>query len=159
MYLTISQVNQLLATPRYTVPFTESVLSYALYRGRYNAEVYTVRFNNIPSLDEDFIFTHLYTELQNCFPTKSHFQASIKYDLLLKNPRHDPITYYIWRANSNHYNFNENDEILLPHSQESLFQFVNNCTTIDIDRLDIEFQNSNVVVEKILSLVFSFVTV
>jgi hypothetical protein len=158
MYLTISQVNQILNTPHYTLPFTESLFQYALYRGRYNARVFTVRFNTIPSLSEDFIFSHLYRELQSRFPEEPHLRASLKYDLLMKNTTQTPATYYIWRANSNHYNFNNADEVLMSNTYESLFQFVNNCTTIDIDNLDIFFQNSSVTIDRVLALVFSFVT-
>ena len=158
MYLTISQVNQILNTPRYTLPFTESLFQYALYRGRYNAKVYTVRFNIIPSLTEDFIFNHLYRGLQSGFPAEPHFRASLKYDLLMKNNSQIPATYYIWRANSNHYNFNNADEVLVSNTPESLLQFVNNCTTIDVDNLDIFFQNSSVSIDRVLALVFSFVT-
>jgi hypothetical protein len=139
MYLTISQVNQLFDTPCYTLPFTESLFQYALYRGRYNARVYTVRFSTIPSLSEDFIFNHLYRELQSRFPREPHFRVSIKYDSLLRNTKNTPSTYYFWWANSNHYNFNNEDKVLLPNSYESLFQFVNNCTSIDIDSLHIFF--------------------
>jgi hypothetical protein len=156
MYLTIAQVNQLLNMPHYTAPFTESLFKYALYRGRLNSKVYTVRFNNIQPLDEDFIFNHLYTQLQIRFPSETYFRASIKYDLLLLNRKDD--TYYIWRANSNEHNFDENDEILLVHSPEHILQFCKDCTIIDIPSLDINFENSGVIVVKVLAIVFNFAT-
>jgi hypothetical protein len=156
MYLTITQVQNILNTPHYALPITESMFNYALYRGKLNCKVYTVRFNNNQPLNSDFIFNHLYMELQNRFPTEKNFRASIKYDLLLSNKKDD--TYYIWRANSNEHNFDENDEILLTHSADHIFQFCRNCTKIHIPSLNINFESSGVVVVKVLAIVFSFAT-
>jgi hypothetical protein len=158
MYLTLDQVNQLLRAPHYSLPFTESLFNYVLYRGKYNAKVYTIRFNIIPSLNENFIFNHLYTELPSRFPDISFFKASITYDLLLSDPKQVPQTYYIWRANSNEHKFDENNEIVLSNSPEAIFQFVNGCKNVDLDNLNVNFETSSVVVNIILAVVFSFVT-
>jgi hypothetical protein len=159
MYLTLSQVNHVLSSPHYSVPFTESVMNYFLYRGQFNVQVYTVRFNIIESVTEDFIFNHLYTQLSNKFPQIPRFKASIRYDLLLSDPKQNPASFYIWRANSNHRNYDENNEIVLENSPDHLFQFVNNCLNAHIPDLEIDFRNSNVIVAKVLAVVFSFVTI
>jgi hypothetical protein len=75
MYLTLDQVNHVLGSPHYSVPFTESLINYALYRGHLNSKVYTVRFNIIETVNEDFIFNHLYTQLLSRFPLESRFRA------------------------------------------------------------------------------------
>ena len=45
MYLNERQVGQLLATPFFSIPFTENSTNYTLYRGRLNVVVQTFRFN------------------------------------------------------------------------------------------------------------------
>jgi hypothetical protein len=117
-----------------------------------------VRFNIIDSVTEDFIFNHLYTQLLNQFPQVPRFKASIRYDLLLSDPKQNPPSFYIWRANSNHRNYDENREIVLENSPDHLFQFVNNCLNFHIPDLEVDFRNSNVIVVKVLAIVFSFVT-
>jgi|694.fasta_scaffold89958_3 hypothetical protein len=159
MYLTLDQVNHVLGSPHYSVPFTESLINYALYRGHLNSKVYTVRFNIIETVNEDFIFNHLYTQLLSRFPLESRFRASIRYDILLCDPKQVPPSYYIWRANSNHPNYNENNEIVLELSPDHLFQFTENCLNIPIPDLEIDFRNSNVIVAKVLAIVFSFATI
>jgi hypothetical protein len=159
MYLTLNQVNYVLSSSHYSVPFTESVINYALYRGHFNTQVYTVRFNKIESLNEDFIFNHLYTQLLIRFPNIPRFKASIRYDLLLSDPKQDEPSFYVWRANSNHRNYDENNEIVLEHSPDDLFQFVNNCLNVHIPDLEIDFHNSSVIIVKVLAIVFSFVPI
>jgi hypothetical protein len=159
MYLTLNQVNHVLSSSHYSVPFTESLINYDLYRGHLNSQVYTVRFNIIESVNEDFIFNHLYTQLLNRFPQAPCFQASIRYDILLSDSKQDPPSFYIWRANSNNPNYDENVEIVLEHSADHLFQFINNCLNVHIPDLEIDFRNSNVIIVKVLALVFSFATI
>jgi len=158
MYLTLNQVNHILSSSHYSVPFTESVINYFLYRGHFNAKVYTVRFNIIESINEDFIFNHLHTQLSTIFSQSPFFKASIRYDILLSDPKSDPPSFYIWRANSNHRNYDVNHEVTLENNPDHLFQFVNNCLNVNIPDLEINFQNSSVIVAKVLAVVFSFVT-
>jgi len=159
MYLNEQQVNRILNTPHFSQSFTESFFTYVLYRGRYNAKVYTVRYNVKPALTEDFIFNHLYSELQLRFPHRSHLKASIKYDLLLCNPTLNPVTYYIWRANSNERHFVDQNEISLNNLPEDIFNFIRGSPTVDVENLNINFETSSIVVCRVLAVVFSFVTI
>lgn len=138
---------------------TESSVKYAAYRGRLNAIVYTMRFNLTPAFNEAHMTNTVLTHVMSRFPNGARLLGSIHYDLLLVDPRSDPKSYYIWRANSNQTVFDTNSEILLSLSYDNMFRFIQNSAHADIPSLNINFRSSSVVVERVLAIVFSFVTV
>jgi hypothetical protein len=93
------------------------------------------------------------------FPNGQRLLGSISYDLLLVDPKSNPKSYYIWKANSNQTVLNTNGEILISLSHDNVFRFIQNSFRVDIPSLSINFRNSNVVVERLLTVVFSFATV
>ena len=157
MYLTEAQLNIILNSSFFTVPFTESVVTYRFYRGRTNATVHTLRFNWINEFNRDVMLQQLITYLMTYFPLNSTLLGSINYDILLVNPGSEPKSYYVWRANSNAHSFNEENETRFVLTYDNVYRFATNALNVNIPDLNINFQTSNVQVEKIVAIVFSFV--
>ena len=156
MYLTESQLNLLLNNSFFTQPVTESVVDYAVYRGHVKATVHTLRFNLTTDFSENFMIEHTISYLMAQLPINATLLGSINYDLLLKDPNSDPKSYYIWRANSNARNFDEQNEILFKLTYDNIYRFVSNAHQVHIPSLSINFRSSNVIVDKPLALVLSF---
>ena len=159
MYLTRVELNTILKKPYYSNPVTDSLVKYAVYRGRVNADVYTLRCNITSDFNEDHMINLVITHVMSRFPIGQRLLGSISYDLLLVDPKSNPKSYYIWKANSNQTMLNTNGEILISLSHDNVFRFIQNSFRVDIPSLSINFRNSNVVVERLLTVVFSFATV
>jgi len=86
------------------------------------------------------------------------FLASVRYDLVLRSSGTDPAaSFYIWRANTNQADFDDNDEQIFVPNYANLFQFCNNAVNINIPELNIHFVQSSVVIDKCIAIVISFV--
>jgi hypothetical protein len=83
--------------------------------------------------------------------------ASVRYDFVLRSTPNDPSSYYIWRANTNQAEFDENDEILMAYTHANVIRFIQNAADVHIPDLNIYFSDSNVVIDRCLAIVFSFV--
>ena len=71
MYLSEHELNAILQTPYYSQPYSTSFVNYTFYRGRYNANVLTVRFNvQNDMFNETFIQGILLTQ------TEDHYCAA-----------------------------------------------------------------------------------
>lgn len=150
----------MLQNPYFTEPVTQSVVRYVLYRGHLNATVHTLRFNYTRNnVDENIVSRHLIDHLLTAYDLNVQLLGSISYDLLLVDPNSNPKSYYIWRANSNSATMSGNEETYFRLTYDNLFRFVRNSLNIHIPDLNIFFQSSNVVVEQVLAVVFSFVKI
>ena len=157
MYLTEAQLNSILNSSFFTVPFTQSVVNYRFYRGRTNATVHTLRFNWTNDFNRDVMLQQLITYLMTHFPLNCTLLGSINYDILLVHPSSEPKSYYVWRANSNAHSFNEENETRFILTYENVYRFATNAANVHIPDLNINFETSNVRIEKIVAIVFSFV--
>lgn len=159
MYLTEAQLAVLLNTPFFNLPVTENEITYAFYRGHVNATVHTLRFNWTNQFNETFMIQHIIRYLMARFPLNTTLLGSINYDVLLVNPDSEPTSYYVWRANSNARHFDENNENLIMLTYNNLYRFIAQATSVHTTTLDLMFSSSNVRIQKILSIVFSFVEI
>jgi hypothetical protein len=159
MYLTGVQLDTILKNPYYSNPVTDCLVKYSVYRGRVNAHVYTLRCNITADFNEEHMIDLVLTHVMSRFPIGKQILGSISYDLLLVDPKSNPKSYYIWKANSNQTVLDTNGEILISLSHDNVFRFIQNAARVDIPSLNINFRNSNVVVERVLAIVFSFATV
>ena len=159
MYPTREEINKILEHPLFTSEFTESSKKYVFYRGKLNVTVYTLRFNFLPSFDEDFMLRTVTTKLMSSYPMQTRLLGLFQYDLLLRNSEADPNTFYIWRANSNQKKFDEAHEISFSLNYANIHRFVQAVVQTSIPDLNINFHSSKVVIERPLSVVFSFLPV
>lgn len=159
MYLTAAQVRSILDVPYFTQQATDSVIEYANYRGRFNAKVYTVRFNLTENFDQTFMNRFLINNLLVHFPLNTRLLGSVQYDLLLHNPTDEENSFYIWRANSNQSNTQIGPETMFFFSYNNIFRIIQKAAQIHIPSLNIFFSTSNVVIERVIAIVFSFVKV
>ncbi len=155
MYLTEQEVNSVLESSYYTDPVTETVYHYRSYRGRAYVNVFTLRFNITRSFNESFVARHLLERLPTQYALQSNILGSIQYDLLLVNA--DRTSFYIWRANSNRVHFNEQDEIRLSMSYANLMRFCQDSLRFHTPDLNAYFKSSNVSIDRVLALVYTFV--
>lgn len=155
MYLNQTQLTTILNSPYWALPVTENMTNYSLYRGRQNVRVLTIRFNLIATFDETRMIQTLMTMLTNYFPVESRLLSSVNYDLLLCEPQSK--SYYIWRANTNQALFNVSQETPLKLNYANVFRFSQNSSNVHVPDLSLSFRQSNVVIEKILAIVFTFV--
>ena len=159
-YMSLSELNAVLRDPFFSVPMTVSRVPYQFYRGRKKCNVLTVRFNLIPSFNRHSMERELLTLLDehiNTYPNRPVL-ASVRYDLVLRSSGTDPAaSFYIWRANTNQADFDDNDELVFVPNYANLFQFCNNAVNINIPDLNIYFVQSSVVIDKCIAIVFSFV--
>lgn len=156
--LTLDQVNRILSTSHYASSFTETWTQYRLYRGRLNTSVLTLRFNL--TLDPTVMFmTHVMeNHLLTRFPRGSQVLVSINYDLLLRQSD-GPPSYYLWRANSNRHRFNKSEEFVLTLTTYHINAFIQRLIRgPNMNDLNINFINSKVVVDRVLFVVCSFMS-
>jgi hypothetical protein len=157
MRLTQAEANVVLQFPFFTAPTTESLVDYEFYRGHLNTSVFNVRFNTLPSLSQSFIDNFLIEKLFAMYALNSTVLASVSHDLLLKQPTTN--SYYIWKANTNQRSFDEGSEIVLTLNANNIHRFASTITNFNPADLNIYFNNSNVIVEKILAYVCGFAPV
>jgi hypothetical protein len=164
MYLSEHELNAILRTPFYSQPFSTSLLNYVFYRGRYNANVLTVRFNVQNTLfNESFLQSILLSQAEELYAMNTNLRVSVFYDLLLEKNRlneHEEHSYYIWRANSNRRSFNdESDEIVMSLNAPNLIQCVRQAVQVHLPDLNVHFESSNVTINRLLAIVFTLVNV
>jgi hypothetical protein len=157
MYVTETQLQQILQNPYFSNRATQSVVNYVLYRGHLNATVHTLRFNNTHQLNNTNLLQQIATYLFSQFDMNTYLLCSISYDLLLVDQQTN--SYYIWRANSNARSVSVTQDVYFILTYANLNRIINNAMHVYIPDLDIHFQSSNVVVNRIISFVFSFVKV
>ena len=110
MYLTEAQVSSILNSDFFRTSFTSRKVHYALYQGKINATVHTLRFNCNENFDLVAVRAHIYQYLTEQFQTNAVLLGSISYDFLLVDSGQDPKSYYIWRSNSNAVHFTAHEE-------------------------------------------------
>jgi len=151
------ELNAVLSQPFFTLPMTVNLASYQYYRGRSQVKVLTLRFNLTPSFDERSMVRNVLNVLDEYFNLQTRILGSMRYDLVLCNQQSDPPTYYIWRANTNHAEFDENNEISINFTHANVLRFCQNAANVNIPDLNIYFDASNVVIDRCLAIVLSFV--
>ena len=160
VYMSLSELNAVLRDPFFSDPITVSRVPYFFYRGRKKCTVLTVRFNLVPQFNRQSMECELLALLDNhisTFPNRPVL-ASVRYDLVLRSSGTDPAaSFYIWRANTNQADFDDNDEQIFVPNYANLFQFCNNAVNINIPELNIHFVQSSVVIDKCIAIVISFV--
>jgi hypothetical protein len=155
MYLTEGQVKAILKIPYWSQSVTESIDQYTLYRGQYKTKVLTLRFNKISSYSDDFLTNYVLSEVPTYFKMGENLLCSFQYDFLLVDPKSDPKSYYIWRANSNRVHFESDNETRFELSEANLKLFCNNATNINYDSLNLPF-NSAIIIDTVLGIVLTF---
>jgi len=156
MFLTETELNAILDNTFFSQPYTIREVHYELYRGHINTVVHTLRFNIIPQFNEGFIVEILVPYLLSKFAENSRLIASIGYDLILVDPTATPVSYYIWRANSNAVHFNADHETSFVVNHNNIAHFVHQSFPVDVSSLDLYFRTSNVQIDRVIAVVFSF---
>jgi hypothetical protein len=157
MYLTENQLKTILQAPYFTQPVTDSAVNYALYRGVYNASVYTVRLNLTTVFDENFILQQLMNRLLSRYTFNTKLLCMCGYDLVLVDSNSNPKSYYLWRANSNKVHFDAMHESSFSLTYDNVYRFIlNNMYNVHLPSLNINFRHSNVVIDRAIAVVFSF---
>jgi hypothetical protein len=165
MYMNISEVNTLLQNPLFTAPVTESIQDYEFYRGRRKVTIFTVRFNVVPTFNLLFMRADLDDKLSSHYPRGVTLSVAVTYDLLLRsNPRDDdddisPPSYYIWRANTNQRSLDREDndfDKTMYFTDHNVFTLCKNAARIDANELNIEFADSDVSIDRVLTIVLTF---
>ena len=154
MYLTHHELNRLLNNPCYTQPVTESHNTYKFYQGRLSTKVYTVRFN-LGDMSPDLMITYLNNHLPRYFKPESKLLCCVYWDLVLRSPDE---TYYIYRANSNRINHDESSETTFKLTYINISRLVHHYTGINVNDLNVKFDSSNVTIDRMLTVVLSFMS-
>ena len=161
MYMSRNELNTLLKTTYFKKFVQSNVSQFALYRGHYNANVLTLKYSLlVPEFSEQAMISSIIKEVKNFFPpTQKDVRALIEYDVILWNPlEHTEPSFYFWKANSNR-NPVPNSESIVKLTYDSIFMFIRNAARINPADLDIYFLNSNVSVDRITSILFTFISV
>jgi hypothetical protein len=156
MYLNEHQLNMILQTPFFSLPMLESLVEYSIYHNRPNARVLTLRFNFIPTFDENAMIQKVINLVTNYFSMNAKLVGSINYDILLLKRDSEPKSFYIWRANTNQRNFNIQNETQIMVNYPNVYQFCSNATNVNVNNLEANFYDSNVVIDRLLTVVFTF---
>jgi hypothetical protein len=156
MYLTEAQVSSILNSEFFKSSFTSNKVHYSLYQGKTNATVHTLRFNCNNDCDQPSVRASVYKYLTEHFKENTVLLASISYDFLLVDPKQNPKSYYIWRSNSNAVHFTAHKELYFPLSYLNVAKFVKSTFDMNASSYDINFKNSNVVIDQVLAIVLTF---
>jgi hypothetical protein len=162
MYLTRSELVDLLKLPYFNTFFTKNVHNYALYRGHFNATVLTLKYSVlVPEFNETSMINSIIKEVLDFFPPNiKSVRALIDYDVVLKSNPMDQVneSFYLWKANSNR-NQVPNQETIVSLDENSIFLFVRHAARVNPSELDIYYINSNVSVDRIVSILFTFISI
>jgi hypothetical protein len=134
-------------------------VNYALYQGKINATVHTLRFNCNETFDPLTVRAKVYQYLTEHFQTNAVLLGSISYDFLLVDPKQDSNSYYIWRSNSNAVHFTAHEESYFTLSYMNVANFVRSIFSMDASSFDVNFENSKVVIDRILAVVLTFLKI
>ena len=157
LYLSAHELIPLLADAYFVVPVTETTIDYVYYRGRYEVEVTTLRYNLRPNFSYAVMRNHLYARLCSLFPNnRRKIMGAIAYDLLLVDDDTPPASYYIWKANSNQRNFDESKEYSFYVNQNEFHRFFSLIENQQMGDLNMEFRSSKVRIDRALTIVLSF---
>ena len=159
MYLNENQLKALLEAPYFSSPSTESWIHYEFYRGQLDTSVLTLRFNITDTFSENFILDTLLEKIIMYFPLNSRILASLNYDVVLRDPESNPVSFYIWKANSNQHCFDRNTEIVVVNTYANVARYARGIQFDNINDLNINFRHSRVIVDRLLSVVCSFMLV
>ena len=90
------------------------------------------------------------------YQLQSTILASVQYDLVLCNINAIPKTFYIFRSNTNRTTLNVDHQVNMSITIDNINRFCENVTNVNIADLDSNFITSDVTVDRILSIVFTF---
>jgi hypothetical protein len=162
MYISRAELAALLKKPYFNSFLSRDVSNFALYRGHFNAKVLTLKYSVLaPDYTENAMITSVITEVMNYFPPRQKtIRGLIEYDVVLKaNPTEEiNESYYFWKANSNTHQGLQS-ETTLNFTYDSIFHFIRNAAKVNPNDLDLFFVNSNVSVDRITTIVFTFISV
>ncbi len=160
MFLTESEVNVLLQNPLFTSPVTESEQDYILYRGSRKVTPLTIRFNLVPTFERSFMQAYLQEKLNSYYRLGSLISMSVQYDFVLCNHNAIPKTFYIWRANTNQTTLDKDGDddidVKISLTNNNVSQICNNAMSFDFDQLNLNFVTSDVTVDRVVAIVFTF---
>jgi hypothetical protein len=153
MFLTAAEVALALAVPYWSRRFTESVVEYRLYQGHRRLRVHTLRFNvgrSEPAEAERLLMQHLSAH----FEPDARLSAACQFDLLLRDAQRDE--FYLWRANSNIRRAEGREDEVLRLNPAAIHAFYERARAVLPEDLNMYFTSSNVIVDRLLSRVFTF---
>jgi len=161
MWVPAEELGPILKHWWWSSPFTESNVHYGWYDNRTDVDVYTLRFNlMIPDFSEQLMLDVMIQKVMNRFSNAETIFAGIDYDRLLMSQNvdtHEPVSYYLYRANSNQRASSKIIERTLSLDQHQLYLFGKKALEVDLSELSDEFiQKSGAVVHSILAVVFTF---
>ena len=162
MWISAEQLGPVLKHHWFMTKYTESTINYTLYNNRNRVKVYTLRYNlRSPDYSHESMIDDMMKRVMNQFPKAESVMGSFEYDMLLmnNNNKEDAPSYYLWRANSNQQRASSVKETLLKKEYHQLYLFGLKSTEADMSELNLEFQNSNVVIADLLTIVFTFSSV
>jgi hypothetical protein len=160
MYLSRSELTVILRQQKKFL--TKNVHNFALYRGHFNAQVLTLKYCILSTeFTESLMITSVIKEVMDHFPPRQKsIRGLIEYDVVLQSNPMEQVheSFYLWKANSNR-NSVPNNETTIPFTHDSIFLFVRNAANINPSELDVFYTNSNVSVQCITNIVFTFIAV
>jgi hypothetical protein len=132
-------------------------MEYTFYRGNKKARLHTISFNLVPTFSRSFMTNYLQDRLTSSpYQLQSTILASVQYDLVLCNINAIPKTFYIFRSNTNRTTLNVDHQVNMSITIDNINRFCENVTNVNIADLDSNFITSDVTVDRILSIVFTF---
>jgi len=157
MFLSENDVDIILKQPIFSLPVTESDLQYVFYRGQKSVNLLTVRFNFTPSFSQSWMTTYLQDRLTSPpFQLQSQLLASVHYDLLLCNKNVSPPSYYVWVSNTNRTTLDVDKQTQMTITYDNISRLTENTTAINLSDLQVNFINSDITVDRVLAVVFTF---
>lgn len=157
MFLNESEVELVLKQPIFSLPVTESDITYHFYRGRKNVNLLTVRFNMTPTFNASWMRSYLQDRLTTRpFQLQSQLVVSVHYDLLLCDTKASPPTYYIWVSNTNRTTLDVDQQTQMTITYDNISRLTENVTNVNVSDLQVNFINSDITVDRVLAIVFTF---
>jgi len=161
MWVPAEELGSILKHWWWSSPFTESNVHYGWYDNRTDVDMYTLRFNlTVPNFSEEVMIDVMIQKVMKRFSTAQSLIGQIDYDRLLVSQNantNEPVSYYLFRANSNQRASSKIIEKTLSLDQHQLYLFGKKALEVDLSELSDEFiQKSGAVVHSILAVVYTF---
>ncbi len=158
VYLTQEALLSLLQNQWFTQFYSKHINFYKYYRGRHHAKVLTLRYNiNSSQFSEEAMIESVIRITMDQFPNERQIIGLIEYDLVLMQPNNN--SFYIWRANSNVHRNVSNNETVIALTYDDLYLFIRNANNVSPADISVHFRTSNVIVQNIISIIYTFICI
>jgi hypothetical protein len=140
------------------VPMSMRSTGYLNFQGTRAATVLTLRFSVIsPGFNLRYMTRNVMNVLDEHFSLQTLLHCCVDYDFVLSKLNSVPVSYYLWKANTNRAHYNLENEITMTFTYANINRVCQEATQIHLPDLEINFISSDCVIDRLTAIIISFI--